>query len=588
MDNAPFTSEQQEYLKGFFAGVTQRPGLGTFVGETASGQITTDASASATANLTEANVHGFPIDELCKEELIKHEAHGLDVWDNILDHAARDRFPDGGDVFRWKFHGLFYVKPAQDALMLRCRIPGCVLRDFQMERLANIAEQLGGNYAHITTRGNIQIREIAAKDSVDVLLGLADVGLTSRGSGADNIRNITASPTSGFDPNEVIDVLPLAKAMHHYILNNRDMYDLPRKFNISFDNGGAISVCADTNDIAFYAVTAQLDGDAEPAPYFRMQLCGITGHKQFAMDTGLLLKPSECVAVAAAVLKVFRENGDRTNRKKARLKYLVDDWGLEKFLETTQSRLDFELRYLPLEQCQQRESVTKLGYVGVHPQKQAGKNYLGVVVPVGKLETDQMRGLARIARDYGAGELRLTVWQNLLIPHIADADIASAKAEIEALGLSTDYHPITAGLVSCTGNRGCKYSATDTKGHAVALGEYLKDKVTLDQPINIHFTGCPHSCAQHYIGDIGMLGTKVKRDGVSVEGYNVVLGGGTDDQQFIAQEVFSQVTNDELPAFIEGLLQTYLAQRKGSESFAAFTRRHNPEQLRELFHSVAA
>lgn len=582
MENEPFNIEQKEYLKGFFAGVSQRSEALAFVGETPSGHITADETLSVTGNLAEEKVHGFDLDELCKEELIKHEEHGLDVWNKILDHASKDRFPEGGDVFRWKFHGLFYVKPAQDSLMLRCRIPGCILKDYQMDGLARIAEIWGGNYAHITTRGNIQIREIAAKNSVNVLLDLADIGLTSRGSGADNIRNITASPTSGFDAGEIIDVLPLAKAMHHYILNNREMYDLPRKFNISFDNGGAISVCADTNDIAFYAVRAQLPEDAGQEPYFRMQLCGITGHKQFAIDTGLLLKPSESIAVAAAVLRVFRRHGDRTNRKKARLKYLVDDWGLTRFLDETQRELGFELRHYPLEKCTQRESVTKLGYIGVYAQKQQGLSYIGVSVPVGRLEPHQMRGLSRIAREYGEGELRLTVWQNLLIPHISDAELDSAKAEIKQLGLSTEYHPITAGLVSCTGNRGCKYSSTDTKGHAVALGKHLKNRVDLDQPINIHFTGCPHSCAQHYIGDIGLLGTKVKRGENTLEGYNIVLGGGTDDQQNIAQEVFSQIPNEELPDLLEQILKIYLNKRSGTESFAHFTRRHTAQQLRDF------
>ncbi len=582
-----FTESQKEYLKGFFTGVSQR-GFTPFVGQTADGQFTHDQGQAATGNDAEERVHGVLIEDLCKEEKIKHEQHGLDIWDTMLDNAAKDKFPEGGDVFRYKFHGLFYVSPAQESFMLRCRIPGCILRAHQLDGLADIAEDWGGGYAHVTTRGNIQIREIMPKDTVDVLVKMRDMGLTSQGSGADNVRNVTASPTSGFDPEEVYDVLPLAKAMHHYILNNRDLYDLPRKFNISFDNGGAISVCADTNDIAFYAVRVGEGQGVEPGVYFRVQLCGITGHKQFAQDCGLLLKPEECVAVAAAMLRVFLKNGDRTNRKKARLKYLVDTWGVEKYLDETEKHLAFPLRRFPLDACEPRIPIRRHGYIGVHPQTEDGLNYVGVVVPVGHLTVEQMRGIAQLSNIFGKGEVRLTVWQNLLIPHVADKNISGLKAGLAELGLETEHHNITNGLVACTGNAGCKYAASGTKAHAIQLGAYLRDHIELDQPINIHLTGCPNSCAQHYVGDIGMQGVKVKADGESVEGYNIVLGGGVDHQQGIAAEVFNSVPFEQVPALIESVLRIYLTERQLDESFINYVRRHDAAELKEKFSHVAA
>src|SRR5690606_8066697 len=174
-----------------------------------------------------------------------------------------------------------------------------------------------------------------------------DLGLTSRGAGADNIRNITASPHAGFDPDELIDTRPFAKALHHYILNHRDLYGLPRKFNIAFDGGGTISAAADTNDIGFFAVRVG-EGVAgiEPGVYFRVQLGGITGHKDFARDTGLLIKPDQALPLAAAMVRVFAENGDRTNRKKARLKYLLEKWGDDKFVEESGKRVAFPLQRL--------------------------------------------------------------------------------------------------------------------------------------------------------------------------------------------------------------------------------------------------
>ena len=252
--------------------------------------------------------------------------------------------------------------------------------------------------------------------------------MTSRGSGADNIRNITASPITGLDPHELLDVAPLAEALQLYISNSPDLYKLPRKFNIAFDNGGTISTLADTNDIGFQAVEVR-DGKSVPAGvYFRVLLCGITGHRQFASDSGLLLRPDQAIAVAVAMLRVFIDHGDRTDRKKARLKYLVDRWGVEKFLEETEKRLNFPLIHVPAEECEPRKPILRTEHIGVHPQSQPGLHYLGVSVPVGRLPVAQMRAIADIADAYGSGEIRLTVWQNLLIPNIPTAHLGAAEA----------------------------------------------------------------------------------------------------------------------------------------------------------------
>ncbi len=577
-----FTSNQKQYLEGFFAGVNQRPGM-PFLGQNASGQFT-DSPAEA----VEQTVFGTPIDELCKEELIKHEQNGLDVWDTIIADSEADRFPSGGDTFRYKFHGLFHVAPAQDSFMLRCRIAGCALKSHQLIGLAEIAQDWGGGYADVTTRGNFQIREIMPRHTVSTLNKLVEIGLTARGSGADNLRNITASPTSGFDPEEVLDVLPYAKSMHHYIMNNRDLYGLPRKFNISFDNGGRVSVCADTNDIAFYAVRVGEGKGLEPGVYFRVQLCGITGHKQFASDTGLLIKPEQAVPLAAAMVRVFIEHGDRTNRKKARLKYLIDNWGTEKFLEETKKKITFELLSFPLDACEARRPTLKHGHVGVYNEKQAGYNYIGVVVPVGRMLPEQMIAIAKLSESYGRGDIRLTAWQNLIIPGIKDEDVEAVKAAILEIGFHYSSTTISGGLIACTGNAGCKYAASNTKSHAVQLAEFLEQSIELDQPINIHLTGCHHSCAQHYIGDIGLIGSKVKVGDESVEGYAVVLGGGVEEHQAIAHEVFPGTAFEELKPLLLNVLKTYLEKREGKETFWEFSRRHSAEELKTLFTAASA
>lgn len=590
-----FNAEQKEFLAGFMAGIAQH-GLFPYVGTAPAGQFTNDPAAGG-PNLAaprEETVFGTPLGDVTKQERWKHEEHPLDGWDRVLAHAEADKLPNEEDTFRLRNFGLFFVGPAQNSFMLRCRIPAGELTAAQFKGLADIAEEFGNGKSALTTRSNIQLREIAPRNLVSVITRLQSLGLTSRGSGVDNVRNVTASPTAGFDPQELLDTRPFAHALHHYILNHRDLYNLPRKFNVAFEGGGAVDTVADTNDIGFMAVriASAVQGKSlkdaaphsiEPGVFFRVELCGITGHKQLAADAGILIKPNEALAVSAAMIRVFIEHGDRTDRKKARLKYLVDKWGVEKFLAETQKQLAFPLVKFPIEQCEKRPPALRHGHIGVYRQKQKGKNYVGVVIPVGIMQAKQMRRVVELAANYGSGQLRLTPWQNLLIPDVPDAFVETLKRQLVRTGFHHEATNIAGGLVACTGNKGCKWSSTDTKGHAIALAEFLNKRVQLDQPINVHFTGCPNSCAQHYVGDIGLQGVKVAIGAASVEGYNIVFGGGTGAHAAIGKEVFKGISFDEVPRLLERVLKTYQSRRKTGESFAEFTRRHEVKQLQEMF-----
>jgi ferredoxin-nitrite reductase len=417
-----------------------------------------------------------------------------------------------------------------------------------------------------------------------MLLAVQALGLTSRGSGADNIRNITGSPTAGIDPQEIHDTRPLCSAMHHYILNHREMYGLPRKFNIAFDGGGRVPVLEDTNDIGFVACQVRGGEGFEPGVYFRLQLGGITGHLDFAFETGVLLKPEECVKVAGAVVRAFITHGDRTNRLKARLKYVLDRMGREAFIAEVEKEYGAPLRRAAGAEVAPRPMADKGGHIGVYAQKQAGLNYLGLVLPVGRLTSGQMRGLADISERFGSGALRLTVWQNLLISDVAGRDVGICIAAINALGLGVEASAIRRGLVACTGNAGCKFSASNTKGHALRLADYLEARLAVDLPLNIHLTGCHHSCAQHYVGDIGLLACKVEQGEESVEGYHVYIGGGAAStaEQAMAREYAQSVAFDDLPPLLERLLAAWLAHRLRNESFFEFCRRHEIAALRDL------
>ncbi|AGA29881.1 NirA family protein [Singulisphaera acidiphila] len=520
---------------------------------------------------------------LCKEEAAKRAKDPLTMYDEIQANARAGLFPKDTNVFLYKYSGLFFVAPAQNAFMCRLRLPGGVIKAWQFRGVAGIARELGGGYADVTTRANLQVREIGPHDAPAVLTTLTELGIVARGSGADNIRNVTCNPTSGIDPQELIETLPLAKEMHHYILNHREMYGLPRKFNIAFDGGGRISSLDDTNDIGFKAVNVREDSAADevsPGVYFRLTLGGITGHKDFARDTGVLLRPEECVPVAAAIVRVFIRSGDRTDRKKARLKYVLDDWGFDKFLAEVETELGKPLRKVSSDRWELSGGDDRWGHVGVHPQKQHGRFYVGVVLPVGRMTADQMDGLADIAERFGRGTIRLTVWQNLLISDVKEGDLPAVKNAIEALGLGWDASSVRSGLVACTGNAGCKFAASDTKGHAMILARYLESRVNLDQPINIHLTGCHHSCAQHYIGDLGLEATKVEVGDDLVEGYHLCVGGGYGTEQGIGRRLFDAMPFDAIPPAVERLLKAYQAHRLPNESFSSFARRQTLEALR--------
>jgi ferredoxin-nitrite reductase len=583
---ADFTAEQKEYLQGFFAGLTQRGQL-AFVGHTNNGLVTNDPAAAAGPEIaapSEKTWFGSPVSELSKEEQWKHEENPLDIWEKLLQYASQNQAPTDDDRFRVKYFGLFHVAPAQDSFMLRLRVPGGILTSQQMRGLAQMAEDWGSGRADLTTRGSLQIREFQPKDIIRVLSRIQALALTSRGSGADNIRNITASPITGLDPQELCDVAPLADALQLYISNSRDLYELPRKFNVAFDYGGAISVVADTNDIGFVACEVK-EGRGVPAGvYFRVLLCGITGHRQFATDCGLLLRPDQTVSVAAAMIRVFAQNGDRTDRRKARLKYLVDQWGVEKFLEETEKRLAFPLIRVRTSECEPRRPIDRAGHIGVHRQVQSDLHYIGVAVPVGRLPAVQMHAVAEIAEQFGSGELRLTVWQNLIIPNIRTADLEAAQLALSHAGLECRTGTVLSGTVACTGNKGCRFSATDTKAHAVALATQLDARFPKDgpqgiqQPVNLHVTGCHHSCAQHYIGDIGLMGVKVGGE----EGYQVLIGGGADQDQGLARELIPSIRFADLPPKLEQLFVTFAGRREASESFLQFTRRHSLAELRQF------
>ena len=583
--SSDFSPDQKRYLEGFASGLTAarsargKPGSGA-----GGGEPTGPDAIHAKAQDRVVAAGG----QLADQEKFKREQHPFDAYERLKEQARKNEAPKAADNFRWRYHGLFYVAPAQNSYMCRLRIPNGILKHWQLTGLADLAERYAHGYSHVTTRANIQMREIEPKDAVLMLEEVQLLGLCSRGSGADNIRNVTGTPTAGIDPQELIDTRPYAREWHFHILNERALYGLPRKFNVGFDGAGRIPVLEDTNDIGFQAVDVKDGFGAEAGIWFRLALGGITGHKDFARDTGVIVRPEEATKVADAIVRVYIEHGDRTNRAKARLKYLLDAWGLEKFIAHVEQVLGRPLTKIPAEALRERPAFDRSAHIGVHPQKQAGLNWIGVVLPVAKMTAAQMRGLADIAREFGDGDIRLTVWQNLLISGVADNKVAAACAAVDALGLSTHATSIRAGLVACTGNVGCRFAASDTKRHADEIAAWCEARVDLETPVNIHLTGCHHSCAQHYISDIGLLACKVAEGEEQIEGFHVYVGGGFGPDAALGRELYRDVKATDAPRTIERMLKSYLAHRATrDETFLTFSRRHEVEALKAMFDAGA-
>jgi ferredoxin-nitrite reductase len=586
-----FEPEQKRYLEGFVAGL-QIAKTARALGGAAGAAAPATAAATAPEPVGPDAAALKAQDRLLKAggklsdpEKFKREQHPFDGYERLKAQVAANEYPKPPDNFRWRFFGLFYVAPNQNSYMCRLRIPNGILRQAQMTGLADLAERYGGGYAHVTTRANLQVREIEAKNAVAMLEAIQDLGLCSRGSGADNIRNVTGTPTAGIDPQELIDTRPYAREWHFHILNERALYGLPRKFNVAFDGAGIIPVLEETNDICFQAVEVRDGFGVDAGVWFRLGLGGITGHRDFARETGVVVKPAEATQVADAVVRVFIDHGNRSDRTKARLKYVLDALGLDKVLALVEEKLGRKLARVPGEAVAPRPAFDRSAHIGVHAQRQTGLNWIGVVFQVGKVTVAQMRGLAEIARQHGDGDLRLTVWQNLLISGVADDKIEAAKAAVRALGLDTEASAVRAGLVACTGNTGCKFAASDTKRHADEIARWCETRVALETPVNIHLTGCHHSCAQHYVGDIGLLACKVETEGEgeAIEGYHVLVGGGFGRDAGLGREIFQNVSASDAPQVVERMLAGYVAHRAcAEETFLAFTRRHDVDALRTM------
>lgn len=498
---------------------------------------------------------------LNKFEKFKAEKDGLAVKAE-LEHFAEigwEAMDETDRDHRLKWMGVFFRPVTPGKFMMRMRIPNGVISSSQLRVLAGVVQRYGEDgSADITTRQNIQLRGVRIEDIPDIFSQFERVGLTSIQSGMDNVRNITGSPVAGLDADELIDTRELCQQVQDLITNkgqgNPAFTNLPRKFNIAIAGCRDNSVHAEINDIAFVPAFKdnRLGFNVLVGGFFSAKRCAA------AIPMDVWVEPSQVVALCEAILIVYRDHGLRANRQKARLMWLIDEWGMERF----RSRVENQLGYT-LQTAAPKDEILwdKRDHIGVYPQKQAGLNYVGLHVPVGRLQATEMFDLARLAEVYGSGELRLTVEQNVIIPNVPDSRVGLLLEEPLLQRFTVEPSPLVRSLVSCTGAQFCNFALIETKNRALALIKELDAELICPQPVRIHWTGCPNSCGQPQVADIGLMGTKTRKDGKAVDGVDLYMGGKVGKDAHLGQCVQKGIPCEDLkPMLVSLLIQNFGAQ----------------------------
>ena len=496
-----------------------------------------------------------------KFEKYKAEKDGLAVKDELEKFAQMGwEAVDKTDLTgRLKWLGIFYREVTPGKFMLRLRMPHGALSSHKMRVLAEIVQRYGDDgCADITTRQNLQLRGVRLEDIPDIFNRFEQAGITSIQSGMDNVRNITGSPVAGISASELIDTQGLVVKVQDMITNNGegnyDFTNLPRKFNIAIEGSQEDSIHSEINDIAF--LPAYKDGTEASELGFNVIVGGFFSARR--CDSAIPLDawvPADdtVVEICRAILTVFRDNGSRGNRQQTRLMWLIEAMGLDQFRAAVEAQMGQKLSPAAPEDAITQEG--KSDHLGVHAQKQPGMNYVGLHVPVGHIYADDMFEFARLAEVYGNGEIRLTVEQNLIIPNIPDSRLPAFLQEEPVKKFSIDPTPLSRAVVSCTGSRFCNFALIETKQRADAFAQKLDSMLSVDQPVRMHWTGCPNSCGQPQVADIGFLGTKARKDGKSVEAVDIYMGGKVGKHAQLGERVMKAVPCEDLEEVVTNLLK---------------------------------
>jgi sulfite reductase (ferredoxin) len=463
--------------------------------------------------------------------------------------------------------------------MVRIRIPNGIIESSQLRTIADLAERHGRGVADITVRQNFQLHWVTLEALPDVFRALWLQGVTTMGSCGDVTRNVTGCPVAGLDADELIDASPIVLEATRMLNGNPAFYNLPRKFKVSISGCRAWCTYPEINDIGLTATrhpagkigfTVRIGGGLSTDPHLGVRL-------------DAFVPEARALAVVRAIAEIFRESDVlRLNRERARLKFLFlhHGWTADRFLAAIEERLGSPLpRGVP----EDPPDDAYRDHVGIHPQKEPGTCYVGVAVLRGRLGTEQLRMAADLADRYGTGALRTTSMQNLVIPNVPTGRAGALVRELEAADFVLDASPFRRGTVACTGTEFCKLALTETKGFARGLVETLEQRLPgFEQHLRINVTGCPNSCGQHWIADLGLEGKKIKVDGAVVDAYFFCVGGAVGRHQAVARPIGLRLPATAVAPAIERLLRTFLGDRRPNENFRQFAARHTDDELRAL------
>jgi sulfite reductase (ferredoxin) len=526
-----------------------------------------------------------------KAERLKREKNPWAAFDEVRSFARQGRksvLPDWASTY-FKWWGIYTQGDgvgatggkggeglASEFFMMRIGIPNGIVSSSQLRVIGGLARKYARNLADITVRQNIQLHWLTIESLPEIVDALDAIGLSPKGACGDVVRNVTGCPLAGVAADELIDAAPLAAEISQLLKGNPDFYNLPRKFKISVT--GCPSWCSypEINDIALTAT--KHDGHVG---YSLRVGGGLSKEPHLAVRLNAFVLPDQAVRVARAIAEIFRDQQRlRENRNEARMKYLFlkEGWTAESFLTELHSRLDFKL--LPAAPEQVPDDIFR-DHAGIHPQRQPGLSYVGASVLRGRLSGEQLEVAAELAERFGSGALRATVSQNLLFIDIPNQRTAELARELGQLGLQVDGSSFWRGAVACTGMEFCKLAITETKGFTRWIVDELEERLPeFDQQLRLHVTGCPNSCGQHWIADIGIEGKKIKHEGKLTDAYYFCLGGAVGQHASIARPVGYRCPAPLVPEAIERLLRHYLASRSPEENLRAWFARHSNDELR--------
>jgi sulfite reductase (ferredoxin) len=466
--------------------------------------------------------------------------------------------------------------------MVRIRITNGILTSRQLRVIAHLSQRYARGSADITVRQNIQLHWVTIESLPGIIEALWAAGLNTQGACGDVTRNITGCPLAGVDADEICDASPLANQIAEMLVANSEFYNLPRKFKISIAGCRAWCSYPEINDIGLTAVERKSQNQTEIGYSLRVG-GGLSAEPHLAVRLNAFVKSDQVLPVAKGIAELFRDSDSlREHRERARLKFLFlrNKWTAEDFQKELERRIGFRLD--PAVEEQPPADVYR-DHVGIHPQKQCGHCYVGAAVLRGRITPEQMRGAADLADRFANGELRTTGMQNIVIINVPTIHAGALAKELGSIGLPIGASPFWRGAIACSGTEFCKLAITETKSFSRWLVEELNERLPgFDQDLKLHVTGCPNSCGQHWIADIGIEGKKIKSEGRMVDAYYFCLGGSVGLNQAVARPVGYRCPASEVPEAIERLLRAYLADRAEGENLRQFFARHSEVQLREF------